>query len=359
MRNLTLTLLLGLIVAAPAALLAEVEAAPKWYADFDEAAKVAKATGKDLLIDFTGSDWCHWCIKLEKEVFDQKAFADGVKDKWILVALDFPRAQALKDKIPNQKRNEALQKQWFVQGFPTVFLTTADGEVYGRTGYKAGGPEGYVEHLVEMSKTGKDQVAKAGETIKSYETADDDAKAEILTKTMDEFDAEESGSPVAMKLLPVVKRAITLDAKNEAGLKLKSINAIWDKGMADDAVLKAAEEMDPKNEHGFQERLLEAGFRIQASNEEEFTAALKPLIEKIEAFEKAGNEKDKNRCMMLYANAAYCSHKFLKDAGKATHFAKKVKAMGGDKNPRLKRLLDMLLPAEEEVEVAPETPEKE
>ena len=50
----------------------------KWYADFDEAQKVAVAEGKDLLVDFTGSDWCGWCIKLEEEVFDHAEWQEGV-----------------------------------------------------------------------------------------------------------------------------------------------------------------------------------------------------------------------------------------------------------------------------------------
>ena len=28
----------------------------------------AKEQGKDLLVDFTGSDWCAWCIRLDEEV---------------------------------------------------------------------------------------------------------------------------------------------------------------------------------------------------------------------------------------------------------------------------------------------------
>lgn len=349
MRKTTLALLLGLLVAAPVALAAEDAAGPKWYADFDEAAKVAKAEGKDLLVDFTGSDWCGWCVRLHKEVFDQQAFKDAAKEKWVLVALDFPRAQELKDKVPNPERNQELQKQWYVRGFPTIFLMTADGEVFGRTGYQRGGPENYVKHLAELTKTGKEEVAKAGEMLKSFEAAEADEKVEIHAKAMEMFAGQPAGapSPVAMKLLSIVKGGLTMDPKNESGVKAKTISALWDKGMADDALMKTAEEMDADNKLGFKERILEAGFQIRAKSKEEFLEKLKPQLEKVAAFEKLGVEKDKKRCMGIYANAAFCYFKHLDDKEKAIHFAKKVKAMGGDEDPKMKRLLDMILPKEE------------
>lgn len=39
-----------------------------WVSDFAAAKKEAAESKKDLLVDFTGSDWCGWCIKLVDEV---------------------------------------------------------------------------------------------------------------------------------------------------------------------------------------------------------------------------------------------------------------------------------------------------
>ena len=38
--------------------------------DYKAALAKAKAENKDVLIDFSGSDWCRWCVKLDKEVFE-------------------------------------------------------------------------------------------------------------------------------------------------------------------------------------------------------------------------------------------------------------------------------------------------
>lgn len=64
-----------------------------WTSDFEAAKKQAAESKKDLLIDFTGSDWCGWCIKLVDEVFKHDAFKTGVKDTFVLVEIDFPKTK--------------------------------------------------------------------------------------------------------------------------------------------------------------------------------------------------------------------------------------------------------------------------
>ncbi len=120
-----------------------------WSSDFAAAKKEAAESKKDLLIDFTGSDWCGWCIKLNKEVFSQESFKVGVKDKFVLVELDYPQDKS-KLSAETLKQNEELQKKYPVQGFPTILLTDADGKPFATTGYQAGGPEAYVKHLDEL-----------------------------------------------------------------------------------------------------------------------------------------------------------------------------------------------------------------
>ncbi len=78
-----------LCLAVAAALLAPAFAA-EWMTDFDAAKARAAAEGKPLLVDFTGSDWCSWCIRLKKEVFDKPAFAEYARDKFVLVEVDVP-----------------------------------------------------------------------------------------------------------------------------------------------------------------------------------------------------------------------------------------------------------------------------
>ena len=70
------------------ALVAPSFASEGWIADFDEAVKLAKAEKKDLFVDFTGSDWCGWCKKLDAEVFSKEEFLTAAKKSFVLVALD-------------------------------------------------------------------------------------------------------------------------------------------------------------------------------------------------------------------------------------------------------------------------------
>ena len=73
-----------------------------WSHDVDAALKQAKKEGKDVLMDFTGSDWCGWCIRLNKEVFSQKEFLPAVTKNFVLVELDFPRKKQLSPEIKKQ-----------------------------------------------------------------------------------------------------------------------------------------------------------------------------------------------------------------------------------------------------------------
>ncbi|RYD42914.1 MAG: thioredoxin family protein, partial [Verrucomicrobiaceae bacterium] len=122
-----------------------------WTSDFEAAKKEAADSKKDLLIDFTGSDWCGWCIKLNKEVFSHEPFKAGVKDTFVLVELDYPKDQS-KLSEATIKQNEELGKKYQVAGYPTILLCDASGKPYAATGYKAGGPEEYVKQLNELQK---------------------------------------------------------------------------------------------------------------------------------------------------------------------------------------------------------------
>lgn len=122
----------------------------KWETDFEVAKKRAKDENKTILADFTGSDWCGWCIKLKKEVFDQAAFQEYAKKNLIMLELDFPHNKKLPAK--EQKQNDKLSEEFKVQGFPTILLLDADGKEVGRTGYQPGGPEKYIEHVKGLLK---------------------------------------------------------------------------------------------------------------------------------------------------------------------------------------------------------------
>lgn len=129
-----------------------------WISDFAAAKKQAAETKKDLLVDFTGSDWCAWCIKLNEEVFSKEPFKAGVKDKFVLVEIDFPNDKS-KLKEETIRQNEELRTKYAIPGFPRILLCDAEGRPFAVTGYQNGGPEAYVKSLDELRarKTARDE----------------------------------------------------------------------------------------------------------------------------------------------------------------------------------------------------------
>jgi len=129
-------------------LVATAFAGDGWLTDFEAAKAKAKAENKPMLLDFTGSDWCGWCVKLDKEVFTKAVFKDYADAELVLVEIDFPRNKEQPAELKAQ--NDKLAKQYGIRGFPTILVLSADGELIEKTGYQRGGPEAYVAHIKEI-----------------------------------------------------------------------------------------------------------------------------------------------------------------------------------------------------------------
>lgn len=115
---------------------------------FDAAKKAAVEQERPILVDFSGSDWCGWCIRLDNEVFSKSEFQQYAKGNLVLFLADFPARKKQSDEVKEQ--NNELREKYGIMGFPTVLLLDAEGKVLGRTGYRPGGPEPYVEHLKSL-----------------------------------------------------------------------------------------------------------------------------------------------------------------------------------------------------------------
>lgn len=113
----------ALAVVAPAA--AELE----WMTDLPAAQERAAAEGKLVLVDFTGSDWCGWCVRLHKDVFDTPEFEAYVADKFVLNEVDVPQNPAFDKEL--RARNEELCSRFGIDGFPTLMVLTPQGTVTG------------------------------------------------------------------------------------------------------------------------------------------------------------------------------------------------------------------------------------
>lgn len=117
---------------------------PGWLTNLNDAYAESKKTGKPILANFTGSDWCGWCKKLTATVFSQPDFAAWASISVVLLEFDYPRGKDLPQYIRAQ--NENMKNAMGVSGYPSVFLfdlkmneaaKTYDIINYGRTGYKA------------------------------------------------------------------------------------------------------------------------------------------------------------------------------------------------------------------------------
>ena len=120
-----------------------------WMTDFEAAKAKAAQEGKDLLMDFSGSDWCYWCKRLDGEVFSNPGFINEVNRHFVLVKIDFPSDKSRQPQAL-QAQNQRLSRQYGIQAYPTIILTRPDGTPYAQTGYREGGPDAYLAHLDEL-----------------------------------------------------------------------------------------------------------------------------------------------------------------------------------------------------------------
>lgn len=117
----------------------------EWLTDLPTALARAKKENKAVLLDFTGSDWCPWCIRLKREVFDQFDFAVYANANLIMVEVDFPRRKP--QTLALIKANTELAAKYGIEGYPTVLLLNSEGQQIGRTGYMEGGTKAFIAEL--------------------------------------------------------------------------------------------------------------------------------------------------------------------------------------------------------------------
>lgn len=118
----------------------------EWGTDLPAALNQARSQNKLVLLNFTGSDWCPWCIKLDQETLSTPQFMSYAANKLVLVRLDFPRKTPQSDDL--KRANHELQNRFNVHGFPTCILLDDSGQELGRqVGYLPGGPEAFIAEL--------------------------------------------------------------------------------------------------------------------------------------------------------------------------------------------------------------------
>lgn len=203
----------GLAAALPALILSlsPLHAAEGWGTNYEEATAAAAKDNKDILMDFTGSDWCGWCIKLQKEVFTTDGFKQEAPKHFVMLELDFPQQKELPKELKEQ--NEKLQEKYAIEGFPTIILADAKGRPYAKTGYMPGGPTAYNEHLAELRKARETRDA----AFKKAEGASGLEKAKALHEGLKAMDQEVIDGYYQEE----IDQVIALDTEDTLGLKAK------------------------------------------------------------------------------------------------------------------------------------------
>jgi thioredoxin-related protein len=188
----SITIALGLAQGATAA---------TWLTDLNAAQEAARKDNKLILVNFTGSDWCGWCIKLRNEVFSKAEFDAFADHNLVLLEIDFPKKKAMSNAM--RKANGTLADKYKVNGYPTLHLLEATGKSLGEFGYMEGGPAAFCAKVKSLG----------GNRIKGQ------AVAETKPKPADtQGEAAETPPP------PAFNGAPTFPPKIYSALELKGIS---------------------------------------------------------------------------------------------------------------------------------------
>lgn len=122
----------------------------KWFSNLEDALAEAEISQLPIFIDFTGSDWCGWCFKLEEEVFSKQDFINYVSENLIMVKLDYPKR--IEQTFETKQYNNEIASKFGIRGFPTILLLDENGKEISRTGYQPGGAMNYISHIKSLLK---------------------------------------------------------------------------------------------------------------------------------------------------------------------------------------------------------------
>ena len=139
-------MLVLIVMFAAVAANAKTSTPAGWIDDYDTALKRAADEEKLIVANFSGSDWCGWCKRLDSEVFNTDDFRKGATNRYVLLMVDSPRDRSLLSPKAREQ-NPKLVEKYGIRGFPTVLILDAKGKTVSELGYRRGGPENYLKAL--------------------------------------------------------------------------------------------------------------------------------------------------------------------------------------------------------------------
>lgn len=124
-----------------------------WKYNFEDAKKIASEEGKNIVMIFSGSDWCAPCMRLEKNIWQSEEFKKESAEKWVLLKLNFPRKKANQLSEEHTNHNRALAEKYNREGsFPLVIIMQPDGKILGKLGFKNVDPKEYISLMEAFEK---------------------------------------------------------------------------------------------------------------------------------------------------------------------------------------------------------------
>lgn len=197
----------GIVVAAAALVLGGISLtdsafsqgikAGEWTMDYDAALKFAQKEKLPVLLNFTGSDWCSWCKLMQRNVFAQDKWAQYAQNRMVLVTLDFPRNKSLVSP-EYAARNNRLQQQYGVQGYPTYIVLDSDGKtILGKLGAgREKTAESFIREVEELLLFSETEIQKTLSKLPPEKAKAYRATVEQLKTTQSELDRWLSTQPL-------------------------------------------------------------------------------------------------------------------------------------------------------------------
>jgi thioredoxin-related protein len=134
-------------------MISSMVSAQSWETNLAVASAKAEKNNQNIVLVFSGSDWCAPCIKLDKEIWSTPKFQELSKDSFVMLRADFPRRGKNAFTKEQQDHNNSLAQKYNQNGyFPYVVVLNPKGKVLGSLGYEKTSPELYFKKLKALEK---------------------------------------------------------------------------------------------------------------------------------------------------------------------------------------------------------------